>query len=161
MWEVRSFTDATKDELRCLHDDPVSLVTGTRRNRLTLATTVTGLISVYPADCTPTKEKKNPRTRERRASPTFIEKSLARMTQHMIVLNKTPLVHHNVGIRSSIGVRSSSSALSPSLWNHATGFQFFLNAFGRCDQLIATGDSGESHSQIRRGPRFNMTSVKE
>ena len=71
---------------------------------LTLATVVTGLRSVCPEDCTPINEKKNPRTRERIASPTFMEKSLARIAQDIMMLIKTPTVHHDVGMRSSTGV---------------------------------------------------------
>lgn len=69
-----------------------------------MATVETGLTSVCPLDCTAMKEKMNPRMRARMASPTFMWNLVARIATDMTVLAARPVVHHNVGIRSSTGV---------------------------------------------------------
>lgn len=58
------------------------------------------------------KENTKPRMRESRASPTFMWNKVARIAQDMTVLARRPEVHQRVGIRSSRGVWSSSSAVS-------------------------------------------------
>jgi len=50
------------------------------------------------------KEKRKPRTRARIASPTLKWNRVERMATEATVLTSSPLVHHKVGTRSSIGV---------------------------------------------------------